>query len=175
MKTQEKPIKEWLETIADPTIREAAISQINEDWKNWPEDGMVYRLSHALSGFNNWRETEEGDLYWSEIYTKALKGQLKLKTTKKLEKMKITELTTGDTVTLDNGVSYKFTKSLDGSIFLVPFEDKRCTVEIWYNGRDFIPVVPQNEVGVVGTEGALGTLLDVYEKHFTVGVQPKSE
>lgn len=89
--------------------------------------------------------------------------------------MNIKNLKNGDTVTLDNGVTYKFhRRQADGSIFLTPFETKTCRVEIWYNGKDFIPVVPKSEEDSleVGAEGVLGTLVDVYLKTHTVKVEP---
>ena len=73
---KKKPIREWLETIADPTIREAAISQIDENWYHWPKNGMVKRLADALFHFNDWEATKEGYVCWDEIQNLALKGQL---------------------------------------------------------------------------------------------------
>ena len=73
---KKKPIREWLETIADPTIREAAISQINENWYHWPKNGMVKRLADALFHFNDWEATKEGYVCWDEIQNLALKGKI---------------------------------------------------------------------------------------------------
>lgn len=71
-----KPIQQWLETIADPTIREVAISQIDEGNKYWPKDGMVEGLHDALAFFNDWKKTKEGEDYWNKIHNKWIIGQL---------------------------------------------------------------------------------------------------
>lgn len=56
-------IEKWLQRIADPVIRESALSQMDE----WKKDCLCDNIGCAILRFKYWEETEEGWSYWHAI------------------------------------------------------------------------------------------------------------
>lgn len=67
--TTERPVIEWLRTIADPIVRESAIAQCIST-------GTAISLEQALYRAFAWGGTHEGYGYWLDIKTKVVLGQL---------------------------------------------------------------------------------------------------
>lgn len=61
----ERPVIEWLRTIADPIVRESAIRQCTEP------NAFVDSLEMAISVGMTWSATKEGRLYWVGIWKSA--------------------------------------------------------------------------------------------------------
>lgn len=70
MSNTERPVIEWLRTIADPIVRESAVRQC-VDHKT-----LVRSLVDALYMFNSWNDTKEGHKHWEKIKNLAVNGQL---------------------------------------------------------------------------------------------------
>ena len=124
-----KTIKEWLETIADPIIRERALSQINKNRSHWPEDGMVYSLDDALDAFNVWCETEEGDNYWYKIWLSAIDGKLETREAPE-EKPEINTAKGNFNSWYYNQDKYTKTEQGDGTIILKPKKKVKVWIEV---------------------------------------------
>lgn len=70
MSNTERPVIEWLRTIADPIVRESAISKCANP------NLIVERLAKAIYLFSIWDETREGYKHWNDMWFKASRGEL---------------------------------------------------------------------------------------------------
>lgn len=70
MSNTERPVIDWLRTIADPVVRESAIEQCK-----YP-DVIAHSLGNALCKFCDWDNTNEGADYWDFISNIAAHGRL---------------------------------------------------------------------------------------------------
>jgi len=71
MSNTERPVIEWLNTIADPIVRESAIRQCTNPYV------IVSRLAGAIENFVDlWANTKEGRSYWGKIWISARDGEL---------------------------------------------------------------------------------------------------
>jgi len=69
-----KTIQQWLETIADDTVRKAALNNMLPTHAGYSAKG----LEDAILGAFDWEKTSEGFLYWEEIHSAAYNQTLKL-------------------------------------------------------------------------------------------------
>ena len=73
-----KTIRQWLETIADKEIREAAIQNWeNDTFYKGPKDLIVKSVREAIAYGFWWHEAPQGCSYWQDINAKFLNGTLK--------------------------------------------------------------------------------------------------
>jgi hypothetical protein len=73
-----KTIREWLESIADDKIREAAIHNMGQAPIS-TENTLEVSLERAISGAFIWRKSTEGLDYWMDIHEQVCRGTLKTK------------------------------------------------------------------------------------------------
>lgn len=57
-----RTIREWLEHIADPIVRERALENIN------PVRSHAESINEAIMVGFKWEDTPEGDYYWCDIH-----------------------------------------------------------------------------------------------------------
>ena len=72
-----KTIRQWLETIADKEIREAAIRNTLGEWADIQKVDSLHLAIKSAFYWDSTPEEDEGDEYWSVIYSQALTGTLK--------------------------------------------------------------------------------------------------
>lgn len=70
MSNTERPVIDWLRTIADPVVRESAIKQCTS------ASDLADSLGDAIDIGLDWSETEESFLYWREIRNRAENEEL---------------------------------------------------------------------------------------------------
>ena len=63
MKQKEKTIKEWLNTLKEP-YKSKAIQQTNKDTLEL----QCNSITDALLKMFEWESSEEGDLFWDELF-----------------------------------------------------------------------------------------------------------
>lgn len=115
---KQKTVLEWLETIADPKIREAAISQTWEEKKHY----IVDSLAKAIWHFNSWDETKGGRAYWESVWMDAANGDLE------------TREVPNDETKVFTFPESEYTKTeKDGVITLTP-RKKKLFIEVYLNG-----------------------------------------
>lgn len=72
MKTENKTIREWFETIKNKDVRQRAFANTNEDRLEHSASKFSYALSFAFT----WASTKEGHKYWESV---AYKGRRPIK------------------------------------------------------------------------------------------------
>ena len=62
MKTEEKTVKEWLNTLKEP-YKSKALNQLNKDKEHIKVDNIV----SALYNMFEWFYSDEGETYWHDL------------------------------------------------------------------------------------------------------------
>jgi hypothetical protein len=78
MKSTEKSIRAWYETLPDP-YRDQAMRNCIDKYGPDRLDQMCMSLGHAIDMGMYWSSTLEGSSYWSSLCEKASNGTLTLR------------------------------------------------------------------------------------------------